>query len=271
MKSDTVSIFSPHICHEVIGSDAMIFVFWMLNLSQFFSLSSFTFIRRLFSSSSLSAIKVLSSEYLRLLIFLLVILIPPCDSSSPTFRTMCSAYKLKIAAAAAKSLQSCPTLCDPIDGSPPGSSVPGILQARILEWVAISFSLFKAELCARCSFLEHEALKADSRSVPDADNGGGAGAFRQKCMAVCKVRHVLSALSEEASDRAVEGEGDGELPTLSKKYRGAHQVWGRYVNSDVNLKLICMANSQCKARLLPQGTKVLKQSGSKSFPSSTTV
>ena len=46
----------------------------------------------------------------------------------------------KAAAAAAKSLQSCPTLCDPIDGSPPGSPVPGILQARILEWVAISFS-----------------------------------------------------------------------------------------------------------------------------------
>ena len=43
-------------------------------------------------------------------------------------------------AAAAKSLQSCPTLRDPTDGSPPGSSVPGILQARILEWVAISFS-----------------------------------------------------------------------------------------------------------------------------------
>ena len=44
------------------------------------------------------------------------------------------------AAAAAKSLQSCVTLCDPIDGSPPGSPVPGILQARTLEWVAISFS-----------------------------------------------------------------------------------------------------------------------------------
>ena len=44
------------------------------------------------------------------------------------------------AAAAAKSLQSCPTLCDPIDGGPPGSPVPGILQARTLEWVAISFS-----------------------------------------------------------------------------------------------------------------------------------
>ena len=45
-----------------------------------------------------------------------------------------------IAAAAAKSLQSCPTLCDPIDGSLPGSTIPGILQARTLEWVAISFS-----------------------------------------------------------------------------------------------------------------------------------
>ena len=46
----------------------------------------------------------------------------------------------KIIAATAKSLQSCLTLCDPIDGSPPGSAVPGILQARTLEWVAISFS-----------------------------------------------------------------------------------------------------------------------------------
>ena len=45
-----------------------------------------------------------------------------------------------IAAAAAKSLQSCPTLCDPIDGSPPGSSVHGIFQARVLEWVAVAFS-----------------------------------------------------------------------------------------------------------------------------------
>ena len=44
------------------------------------------------------------------------------------------------AAAAAKSLQSCPTLCNPKDGSPPGSPIPGILQARTLEWVAISFS-----------------------------------------------------------------------------------------------------------------------------------
>ena len=49
-------------------------------------------------------------------------------------------WLIHTAAAAAKSLWSCPTLCDPIDGSPPGSSVPGVLQARTLEWVAISFS-----------------------------------------------------------------------------------------------------------------------------------
>ena len=53
-----------------------------------------------------------------------------------THRSVCKMN----AAAAAKSLQSCPTLCDPIDGSSPGSPVPGILQARTLEWVAISFS-----------------------------------------------------------------------------------------------------------------------------------
>ena len=52
----------------------------------------------------------------------------------------CLEFQTYTAAAAAKLLQSCPTLCDPIDGSPPGSPVPGILQARILEWVAISSS-----------------------------------------------------------------------------------------------------------------------------------
>ena len=63
-------------------------------LSQLFSLSSFTFINRLFSSSSLSAIRVVSSAYLKLLIFLLAILIPACASSSPAFHMMFSAYKL---------------------------------------------------------------------------------------------------------------------------------------------------------------------------------
>ena len=56
------------------------------------------------------------------------------------FQLVCCFHRYWAAAAAAKSLQSCLTLCDPIDGSPPGSPVPGILQARTLEWVAISFS-----------------------------------------------------------------------------------------------------------------------------------
>ena len=55
-------------------------------------------------------------------------------------KVMSLLFNMLSAAAAAKLLQSCPTLCDPIDGSPPGSPIPGILQARILEWVAISFS-----------------------------------------------------------------------------------------------------------------------------------
>ena len=66
----------------------------MLSFKPAFSFSYFTFIKRLFSSSSLSAISVMSSAYLRLLIFLLAILIPACASSSPEFLMMYSAYKL---------------------------------------------------------------------------------------------------------------------------------------------------------------------------------
>ena len=69
IKSATVSTVFPSICHEVIGLDAMILVFWMLSFKPTFSLSSFTFIKRLFSSSSLSALRVVSSAYARLLIF----------------------------------------------------------------------------------------------------------------------------------------------------------------------------------------------------------
>ena len=91
IKSATVS---PSICHEVMGPDVMILVFWMLSFKPTFSLSSFTLIKRLFSSSPLSAIKVVSSAYLRLLIFLPAILISACASSSPAFLMMYSAYKL---------------------------------------------------------------------------------------------------------------------------------------------------------------------------------
>ena len=94
IKSAIVSTVSPSICHEVMGPDAMILVSWMLSFKPTFSLSTFTFIKRLFSSSSLSAIRVLSSAYLRLLIFLPAILIPACASSSPAFLMMYSACKL---------------------------------------------------------------------------------------------------------------------------------------------------------------------------------
>ena len=106
IKSATVSTVSPSICHEVMGPDVMIYVFWMLSFKPTFSLSSFTFIKRLFSSSSLSAIRVVSSAYLRLL----------------------------------KSLQLWPNLCSLVHCSPVGSSVHGILQARILKWVGMPSS-----------------------------------------------------------------------------------------------------------------------------------
>ena len=85
-----LSIWTELICHELMELDAMNLVFWMLTFKPAFSLSSFTFIKRLFSSSLLSAIKVVSSAYLRLLIFLPAILIPACDSSTQhfTWRTL---------------------------------------------------------------------------------------------------------------------------------------------------------------------------------------
>jgi len=91
IKFLTVSIVSPSICHEVMGPDTVIFIFWMLSFKTAFSLSSFPFIKRLFSSSSLSAIRVVSSACLRLLVFLLAILISPCVSSSQAFHMMYSA------------------------------------------------------------------------------------------------------------------------------------------------------------------------------------
>ena len=92
IKSVSFHCFSI-VCHEVNGPDAMIFLFLMLNFKPTFSLASFTFIKRLFSSF-LSAIRVVSSVYVSLLIFLPAILIPACDSSSLAFLVMYSAYKL---------------------------------------------------------------------------------------------------------------------------------------------------------------------------------
>ena len=77
-----------------MGPDATILVFLNVEFSAVFFTSSFTFIKGLFSSSSLSAIRVESSAYQRLLLFLSAISISACDSSSPAFNMMCSAYKV---------------------------------------------------------------------------------------------------------------------------------------------------------------------------------
>ena len=94
IKSLIVSTVFPSISHEVMGPDAMVLVFWILSFKPTFSLSSFTFIKRLFSSSLLSTIRLVSSAYLRLLIFLPAILIPACASSSPAFLMIYTAYEL---------------------------------------------------------------------------------------------------------------------------------------------------------------------------------
>ena len=96
-KIKSLSLFSlfPHLfAMKWWDQMPLVFVFWMFSFKPAFSLSSFTFIKRLFSSSSLSAIRVVSSAYLRLLIFLPLILIPACASSSLVFLMMDSEYKL---------------------------------------------------------------------------------------------------------------------------------------------------------------------------------
>ena len=95
IKSITVFIYFLSISHEVMVPDGMILVFWILSFKPSFSLSSFSFNKRIISSSFLSVISMVSSVYLRLLIFLLAILIQSCASSSPAFLMMYSAYKLK--------------------------------------------------------------------------------------------------------------------------------------------------------------------------------
>ena len=94
IKSVTVPIVSPSMCHEVMGPDAVIFLFRMSSFKPVFTLSIFTFIKRIFSYSLLSAIRLVLSAYMRLLIFLLAILNPACASSSLAFRMMYSVHKL---------------------------------------------------------------------------------------------------------------------------------------------------------------------------------
>ena len=93
-------------------------------------------------------------------------------------------YICTAAAAAAKSLQSCPTLCDPTDGSPPGSPIPGILQARTLERVAISFSnAWKGKGKVDCSLLDSSVHGIFQARVLE----WGAGAFSYICTTIYKI------------------------------------------------------------------------------------
>ena len=93
IKPITASIFSISICYKVMELDAMVLAFLMLSFKQVFSLFSFILNKRFFSSSLLSTISVVSSAYLRLLIFLLAFLIPTSDSSRQAFHIMYSTYK----------------------------------------------------------------------------------------------------------------------------------------------------------------------------------
>ena len=146
-----------------MGLDAIILVFWMLSFKPALSLSSLTFNKKLFSSFSLSAIKVVSSAYLRLLMFLPAILIPACGPSRMAFCMMYSACKLNkqgdniqpwhslfpiwnqsVVPCLVLTVASWPalhlTFQNPMDLSPPGPLSMRILQTRILEWIAIPFS-----------------------------------------------------------------------------------------------------------------------------------
>jgi len=114
-----------------MGPDVMILVFWMLNFKPAFSLSPFTFIKRLFSSSSLSAIRMVASAYLRLLIFLLANLIQACASSITAFRMMYSAYKLN------KQDDNIQPWCTPFHLEPVHCSMSGSYYS-FLTWIQIS-------------------------------------------------------------------------------------------------------------------------------------
>ena len=132
IKSATVFTVSPSISHEVMGPDAMISVFWILSFKPTFSLSSFTFIKRLFSSSSLSSIRVVSSSmiFCNWVFWMLHLKMEHHMEKEERLPCLCP-YS---------SLSRFWVPCEPLDCSPPGSSIHVLLQERILEWVDIPFS-----------------------------------------------------------------------------------------------------------------------------------
>ena len=175
-KSATVSTVSQSIWHEVMGPDAMILVFWMLNFKPTFSLSSFTFIKRLFSSCSISAIRVVSSAYLRLLIFFPAVgdwrdrtpvLLPGkshgwrnlegcspwgCWGSDMTERLHFHFSLSCIGEGKGNPLQ-CSCLDSPRDGAAWWAAVYGVAQSRTwLKWLSSSSSLIPACASSKPAF-----------------------------------------------------------------------------------------------------------------------
>ena len=134
------------------------------------------------------------------------------------------------AATAAKSLQSCPTLCDPIDGSPPGSPVPGILQARTLEWVAIAFSdawkrKVKVKLLSRVRLLVTPWTAAHQAppSMGFPRQGYWSGVPSDKCPPLSSRPHL------ERLERAIQLGVNEVFGKLTTRFHDARSLCGHYL------------------------------------------
>ena len=120
-------------------------------------------------------------------------------------KSVCFKHNKLAAAAAAKSLQSCPTLCDPIDGSPPGSLIPRIFQARVLEWVAIAFSVFPSirvffsESALRIRWPKHWSFNF---SISLSNEHPGLISFRMDWLDLLAVQGTLKSLLQHHSSKA---------------------------------------------------------------------
>ena len=175
MKSDTVSTFSPSICHEVIGPDAMILVFECWVLSQLFHSPLSPSSRGSLSASSLSAIKVVSSAYLRLLIFLSAIMIPACDSSSLAFCIMHISYMSRVTALTYSFLNYEPMQCSM--SSSKCCFLPCIQDSQV-KWtdIPISLRIFQFVAFPSGSVSKESACNVgDLGSIPGSGRSPGEG------------------------------------------------------------------------------------------------
>ena len=158
------------------------------------------------------------------------------------------------ASAAAKSLQSCPTLCNPIDGSPPGSAVSGILQARTLEWVAISFSYswkwkVKVESLSKCPTL-HDLMDC---SLPGSSVHG---IFQARALELVAIAFLLSILQKHSKSLLF-------YETLRMRttwlFTWSHHFMGnRWGNSEKSVRLYFGGHqNHCKWWLQPWNKKTI--------------